>query len=55
MKKKGGRRGKMVPLEFNGGAGDGAQTGQDPIKTNEKDFNFRPQPSSTTQKINKVP
>ena len=39
-KKKGGKKGKMVPLDYTGGAGDGAQAAET-IKTSDKDINYK--------------
>jgi hypothetical protein len=39
-KKKGGKRGKMIPLDFTGGAADGGQ-GSDTVKVSDKDINYR--------------
>jgi hypothetical protein len=39
-KKKGGKRGKMVPLDFTGGAGEAGQ-GSDAVKVSDKDINYR--------------
>ncbi len=41
-KKRGGKRGKMVPLEFNGIDPDAAEI----IKTSEKDINHKAPPTT---------
>ena len=52
-KKKGGKKGKMVPLDYTGGAGDGAKQAE-PIKTSDKDINHKV-PAATISKVQSVP
>ena len=52
-KKKGGKKGKMVPLDYTGGAGDGAKPAE-PIKTSDKDINHKV-PAATISKVKSVP
>ncbi len=51
-KKKGGKKGKMVPIDFTGGTGDGTQKAE-AIKTSDKDINYKA--PSTTTKAQSVP
>lgn len=51
-KKKGGKKGKMVPLDFTGGAGDGSQAAE-VIKTSDKDINYKA--PSTITKVQSAP
>ena len=46
IKKKGGKKGKRVPLDFTGGAGDGTKAAE-AIKTSDKDINYKAPPTIT--------